>query len=380
MQALRRIRRALPAIAAATAAAAVLVELASASPALQVTIDSGPSPTVPDTTAAFAFSANEPAGFRCSLDGSPRVACRSPQSYSGLQPGSHTFEVEASNSNRAGVLFVDREARTWTIEAPPGPAPEPPPPADPLPPGERSDVDGDSVPLRNDACPGTPARLRLLWRGCAAADLVRDADVLIGPVLDQLGEGSRLLDRERGLGRPKQQIGRARRLAVAAAGLLEAGKPCGASSIYANALDEVGWAKASIRSRLLTRRRVAIRGVGPAPDVSPRAMAIATFDLKRALLAEALGEAGPMRAMFTRACKALGARFAMRGRVLETDDAAGLVRLVGGALLVLPSELRSRGQVAEGARVRATGFRFGGGGTGLAGTLTSASGSGYPGG
>jgi hypothetical protein len=378
MQALRRIRRALPAITLATAAATVLVGIASASPRLQVTIDSGPSRTVQDTAAAFAFSANEPASFRCSLDGSPPAPCRSPQSYAGLGLGSHRFEVEASNRDRAGNLFVDREARSWTIELPPGPTPDPPPPADPLPPGEGADLDGDAVPARNDACPGTAAGKPSLWRGCTAGDLVREADVLIRPVLGQLGEASRLLDRERGLGKPRRQIGRARRLAAAAAGLLEAGKPCRASSVYADALGQVGRAKAGMRGTLLARRRVAIRGLGPAPDVSTRAMAIAMFDVKRALLAEALGEAGGMRAIFTRACNALGRRFAVRGRVLETDDAAGIVRLVGGALLVLPRELRSRGEVGEGARVRATGFKLGGDTT-LAGTLTSAAGTGYPG-
>jgi hypothetical protein len=63
---------------------------AVASPAIKVTITSGPSGTTAETTATLTFEANEGgATFRCSLDGSPPATCSSPIEYSGLADGDH---------------------------------------------------------------------------------------------------------------------------------------------------------------------------------------------------------------------------------------------------------------------------------------------------
>jgi hypothetical protein len=86
-----------------------------------VVITSGPSGTTESTSATFTFTLNDGYGSpECSLDGGAYGGCSSPQSYSGLPVGTHTFAVRAT---LRGV--VDTDSRTWTIAAPPpAPAPE----------------------------------------------------------------------------------------------------------------------------------------------------------------------------------------------------------------------------------------------------------------
>jgi len=79
----------------------------------ETTIDSGPSGTTTDTTATFTFSANEPATFECSLNGSAWTACTSPRTYTGLAVGTHTFGVRAIDT--AGNVDPTPAERTWTI-------------------------------------------------------------------------------------------------------------------------------------------------------------------------------------------------------------------------------------------------------------------------
>jgi Carbohydrate binding domain len=76
-------------------------------------IDSGPSGSVTDTSATFSFSANEPSTFQCRLDGGAFAPCTSPTSYADLTPGSHTFQVAATD----GSFNVDASPaeRTWTV-------------------------------------------------------------------------------------------------------------------------------------------------------------------------------------------------------------------------------------------------------------------------
>ncbi len=100
---------------------------AVASPAIQVSITSGPSGTTDQTTASLTFEANERgATFRCSLDGSSPATCSSPVEYSGLADGDHLFTVQARDATGRNVA---RASRRWTVQtvAPPPPEPKPSP-------------------------------------------------------------------------------------------------------------------------------------------------------------------------------------------------------------------------------------------------------------
>jgi hypothetical protein len=80
----------------------------------QTTVDSGPTEPTSDPDAAFTFSSSEPGStFECSLDGTPFSACTSPATYTGLAPGSHTFEVRAVDA--AGNADPSPATYGWTI-------------------------------------------------------------------------------------------------------------------------------------------------------------------------------------------------------------------------------------------------------------------------
>ena len=95
------------------------LDLSSGSPDTtppETTIDSGPSGTVTDTSATFAFSSSEGSStFECSVDGAPFGSCSSPKAYSGLTSGSHTFQVRATDP--AGNVDASPASRSWTVES-----------------------------------------------------------------------------------------------------------------------------------------------------------------------------------------------------------------------------------------------------------------------
>jgi Bacterial Ig-like domain len=80
-----------------------------------VSIDSGPSGAVSNTSASFTFSTNDQsATFQCSLDGAAFASCSSPKSYTGLSEGSHTFQVRATDA--AGNTDSIPASTTWTVD------------------------------------------------------------------------------------------------------------------------------------------------------------------------------------------------------------------------------------------------------------------------
>jgi hypothetical protein len=81
----------------------------------ETTITSGPSGTVSSTSASFVFASSKPnSTFECRLDSGAWQVCPSPKDYTALAPGSHTFEVRASDA--AGNVDPSPALCTWTIE------------------------------------------------------------------------------------------------------------------------------------------------------------------------------------------------------------------------------------------------------------------------
>ncbi len=86
-------------------------------PEPDTTITAGPSGVVTSDSASFSFSSTIGGStFDCSLDGAPSAACTSPQPYSGLADGPHTFEVAAT---AAGVTDSTPASRAWTVDTTP---------------------------------------------------------------------------------------------------------------------------------------------------------------------------------------------------------------------------------------------------------------------
>ena len=80
----------------------------------QTAIGSGPPSASTSAAATFAFSSSEDEStFTCRLDGGGPTPCTSPQSYSGLGNGQHSFSVEATD--RARNADASPASYAWTI-------------------------------------------------------------------------------------------------------------------------------------------------------------------------------------------------------------------------------------------------------------------------
>jgi len=85
----------------------------------ETTITGGPPDSTSSTDASFEFVSSEAeSSFECQLDGGGFAPCSAPQSYTGLSPGNHTFEVRATDP--VGNIDPTPASRTWTVDpAPP---------------------------------------------------------------------------------------------------------------------------------------------------------------------------------------------------------------------------------------------------------------------
>jgi parallel beta-helix repeat protein len=72
----------------------------------KVKITAGPKKSSTATTAKFKFKATNVAGakFECKLDGAKWAGCKSPKTYKGLKPRSHTFAVRAVAAGLTGPV------------------------------------------------------------------------------------------------------------------------------------------------------------------------------------------------------------------------------------------------------------------------------------
>jgi hypothetical protein len=81
-------------------------------------IDSGPSGIIGQSSVTFTFHGSDTDDtFQCSLDGAPWALCTSPQQYSSLAEGAHTFQVRAVNA--AGEVDPTPASASFTVEATP---------------------------------------------------------------------------------------------------------------------------------------------------------------------------------------------------------------------------------------------------------------------
>ena len=83
-------------------------------------IDSGPSGPTNDASPSFTFSSDAGASFECRLDSSQEAdfqPCSSPQPYSSLTDGSHTFEVRATDT--AQNTDPTPASRSFTVDTAP---------------------------------------------------------------------------------------------------------------------------------------------------------------------------------------------------------------------------------------------------------------------
>ena len=87
-----------------------------------VTIVAGPTSDTAERTADFRFVSEPGALLECRLDDDLWRPCRSPRPYGALTPGSHTFQVRATDD--VGHVDPTPATRTWTV----GTTPPPPPP------------------------------------------------------------------------------------------------------------------------------------------------------------------------------------------------------------------------------------------------------------
>jgi murein DD-endopeptidase MepM/ murein hydrolase activator NlpD len=321
-----------------------------------VSITEGPVGAVEATGATFAFLATRPASFVCRLDERRPAPCTSPVTYGDLPVGDHAFMVTATHRDRAGDEVSASDVRRWTVVAPAG-EPGRPPPAGP---------DRGGAPRDGDLCPGTPARLEAAWRGCAAVELPGSAALATEPVVDELRNARALTGRRAG-----PHVARARSLIAGATRLLASGQPCAARASYGRALRQLSGARRRMNAGYRRRARQVARTRGAAADVTPAQVQLAVRDLERARVSDALADAARAGRAVGAACRAVRGRLRLRGEVIASDDAAGLLRLRDGRVLALHDRTEVVGLITAGVRVAVRGVAMKDG-TGLVDSITGA--------
>ena len=103
----------------ATSSCSTPITYVEDSTAPQTSIESSPPVLTNSAAASFSFSGTDTGGsgvasFQCRRDGGAFATCTSPQAYSALADGSHTFEVRAID--QAGNIDATPASSTWTVD------------------------------------------------------------------------------------------------------------------------------------------------------------------------------------------------------------------------------------------------------------------------
>jgi hypothetical protein len=125
-----------------------MIDLDPSPISVAITPSSEPPSSTANTSANFAFAANDPvSSVQCKLDSAPYSLCSTPTGaqYSSLAAGSHTFTVQATDA--AGNTAPD--TYTWTIQAAPV--------STSLPTVSGTPTEGQTLTAGNGSWTGTPA-------------------------------------------------------------------------------------------------------------------------------------------------------------------------------------------------------------------------------
>ena len=133
----------------------------------ETTITDGPAEGATDTDGGvtFIFSASETGStFECKLDAETYASCTSPKSYTGLNDGSHTFAVRATDG--ASNVDASPASRTFNVDVP------------------TTDIDNDGVPDSTDNCDQQPGPASN--NGCPQAQANCDVNITTSQDLDAI--------------------------------------------------------------------------------------------------------------------------------------------------------------------------------------------------
>jgi hypothetical protein len=242
----------------------------------------------------------------------------------------------------------------------------------PLPPEE--DADADGILNDRDGCPSTPKRAEPVVDGCAAVEIVANAQRLIEPVAAAVelaadGVGARYLLGENA-GPLAEQVRGAERAVVHGLELIERGSICDAVSALgegANALGEAGRATGEV---VLRRQDELLAQIEPGEgDADGKDVAAAELDYRLELVRRAERTARDLGEIGRELCGQVAGPRTFDGTILTTDDARGFVELRDGTLIVLADRFDME-VINEGVAVRIRGTAFvDGTGVGDGGTL-----------